>query len=206
MRFSGTALCLISAAAFGAMGVFGKLAYENGATVGTLLPSASCSRRRCSGCSVPAWARRSLGASRPADRDSARRVRVRGTGRRVLRRALTHRRVGAGAAHLHVSGDGRRGRGGSPSRAARRAQAVGARTGLRRARAADGERGDRPPRPARDVPRTRDGHRVRRLHPLEPGHRRARAAAVARDARLHRCGVHAHRSARPRWASCVPAT
>jgi len=37
MRFSGTALCLISAAAFGAMGVFGKLAYENGATVGTLL-------------------------------------------------------------------------------------------------------------------------------------------------------------------------
>ena len=37
MRFSGTALCLTSAAAFGAMGVFGKLAYENGATVGTLL-------------------------------------------------------------------------------------------------------------------------------------------------------------------------
>src|SRR3954449_11794631 len=37
MRFSGTALCLISAAAFGTMGVFGKLAYENGATVGTLL-------------------------------------------------------------------------------------------------------------------------------------------------------------------------
>ncbi len=37
MRFSGTALCLLSAAAFGAMGVFGKLAYDNGATVGTLL-------------------------------------------------------------------------------------------------------------------------------------------------------------------------
>ncbi len=30
-------LCLASAAAFGAMGVFGKLAYEEGATVGTLL-------------------------------------------------------------------------------------------------------------------------------------------------------------------------
>ena len=37
MRSSGTVLCLGSAAAFGAMGIFGKLAYEDGATVGTLL-------------------------------------------------------------------------------------------------------------------------------------------------------------------------
>src|SRR5512132_2149289 len=37
MRTSGTVLCLASACAFGAMGVFGKLAYDNGATVGTLL-------------------------------------------------------------------------------------------------------------------------------------------------------------------------
>jgi len=37
MRSSGTLLCLGSAAAFGAMGVFGKLAYDDGATVGTLL-------------------------------------------------------------------------------------------------------------------------------------------------------------------------
>jgi drug/metabolite transporter (DMT)-like permease len=37
MRSSGTLLCLASAAAFGAMGVFGKLAYAEGATVGTLL-------------------------------------------------------------------------------------------------------------------------------------------------------------------------
>ena len=35
--FSGTLFCLGSAAAFGAMGVFGKLAYGEGATVGTLL-------------------------------------------------------------------------------------------------------------------------------------------------------------------------
>jgi drug/metabolite transporter (DMT)-like permease len=34
---SGTFLCLASAAAFGAMGVFGRLAYDDGATVGTLL-------------------------------------------------------------------------------------------------------------------------------------------------------------------------
>ena len=37
MRTSGTILCLASAAAFGAMGVFGRLAYDGGATVGTLL-------------------------------------------------------------------------------------------------------------------------------------------------------------------------
>jgi drug/metabolite transporter (DMT)-like permease len=37
MRSSGTLLCVGSAAAFGAMAVLGKLAYENGATVGTLL-------------------------------------------------------------------------------------------------------------------------------------------------------------------------
>jgi drug/metabolite transporter (DMT)-like permease len=37
MRSSGSLLCLGSAAAFGAMAVFGKLAYGEGATVGTLL-------------------------------------------------------------------------------------------------------------------------------------------------------------------------
>jgi drug/metabolite transporter (DMT)-like permease len=37
MRTSGTILCLASAAAFGAMAIFGKLAYDEGATVGTLL-------------------------------------------------------------------------------------------------------------------------------------------------------------------------
>jgi drug/metabolite transporter (DMT)-like permease len=37
MRTTGSLLCLAAAAAFGAMAVFGKLAYENGATVATLL-------------------------------------------------------------------------------------------------------------------------------------------------------------------------
>lgn len=37
MRSSGTLLCLGSGAAFGAMAIFGKLAYDEGATVGTLL-------------------------------------------------------------------------------------------------------------------------------------------------------------------------
>src|SRR5215210_7250781 len=37
MRSSGTLLCLASGAAYGAMAVLGKLAYDGGATVGTLL-------------------------------------------------------------------------------------------------------------------------------------------------------------------------
>jgi drug/metabolite transporter (DMT)-like permease len=37
MRLMGTLFCLGSGAAFGAMGIFGKLAYDEGATVGTLL-------------------------------------------------------------------------------------------------------------------------------------------------------------------------
>ena len=37
MPSAGAILCLASAAAFGAMGIFGKLAYEEGANVGTLL-------------------------------------------------------------------------------------------------------------------------------------------------------------------------
>jgi drug/metabolite transporter (DMT)-like permease len=37
VRSTGTLFCLVSGAAFGAMAVFGKLAYDEGATVGTLL-------------------------------------------------------------------------------------------------------------------------------------------------------------------------
>ena len=37
VRSSGTFLCLASAVCFGAMAAFGKLAYDEGATVGTLL-------------------------------------------------------------------------------------------------------------------------------------------------------------------------
>jgi drug/metabolite transporter (DMT)-like permease len=37
MRKSGTAMCIASGAAFGAMAIFGKLAYGEGVTVGTLL-------------------------------------------------------------------------------------------------------------------------------------------------------------------------
>jgi drug/metabolite transporter (DMT)-like permease len=37
MLSAGSVICLASAVAFGAMGIFGKLAYDEGATVGTLL-------------------------------------------------------------------------------------------------------------------------------------------------------------------------
>ena len=37
MPSTGVLMCLASAIAFGAMGIFGKLAYDEGATVGTLL-------------------------------------------------------------------------------------------------------------------------------------------------------------------------
>lgn len=37
MRSAGTLFCLASGAAFGAMAVFGKLAFDEGASVGTLL-------------------------------------------------------------------------------------------------------------------------------------------------------------------------
>ena len=37
MRSSGTLLCLGSGATFGAMAIFGKLAYDGGATAGTAL-------------------------------------------------------------------------------------------------------------------------------------------------------------------------
>ena len=36
-RSTGTLMCIGSAAGFGAMAVFGKLAYDEGTTVGTLL-------------------------------------------------------------------------------------------------------------------------------------------------------------------------
>ena len=62
MPSAGALLCLASAAAFGAMGIFGKLAYDEGATVGTLLAVrfalaaalfwllVACTRRRRAAC------------------------------------------------------------------------------------------------------------------------------------------------------------
>ena len=50
---AGTLFCIASGAAFGAMAVFGKLAYDEGARSARCSASASRSRPRCSGSLVP---------------------------------------------------------------------------------------------------------------------------------------------------------
>ena len=107
----GALLCLASAAAFGAMAAFGKLAYDEGATPRhPCSPPASCSPPRCSGC----WLLATGGAPAPAGAlaagrghgPCARGRRVRGAGRRLLRRARASRPRAALAARLHLSRDG----------------------------------------------------------------------------------------------------
>ena len=110
MSTRGTLLCLGSGVAFGTMAIFGKLAYGEGATVGTLLSlrfllaaalfwalvavtGAGARLRRIS--------RRDLAiAPRP------RRRRLQRPGRRVLRRSGAARRVPALRPPLHVPRDG----------------------------------------------------------------------------------------------------
>ena len=125
MRSSGTLLCLGSGAAFGAMAVFGKLAYDDGATVGTLLAVRFALAAALFWALVLAdGAARELRALRRRDIAiglGPRRVRLRDPGRLLLRRAGAHRRLAAVAAALHLPGDRRRRRGRPRPRAGRRA-------------------------------------------------------------------------------------
>ena len=76
MRSAGTLMCLASGAAFGAMAIFGKLAYDEGATVGTLLARALRARRRAVlGCSSLAGGGRPRGPRAAAPRRRASRSR-----------------------------------------------------------------------------------------------------------------------------------
>ena len=99
-------LCLLSAAGFGAMAIFGKLAYDAGVEVGELLlvrfalAAAPCSRvagraRRAARAAAP-------GASLAALRDG--RDRLRDAVRPVLLGARADGRLAARAAALHVPG------------------------------------------------------------------------------------------------------
>ena len=109
MPSPGTLLCLASAAAFGAMGIFGKLAYDEGASVGTLLAArfvlaaalfwlvVACSGAR------PRPAR--AAPPRRRHRARARRRRLQRPGRRLLRGARPPRRLAALAARLHLPRD-----------------------------------------------------------------------------------------------------
>ena len=136
MPSAGVILCLASAAAFGAMGIFGKLAYGEGATVGTLLAwrfvlaallfwlvllatgrPAACGR--CPGATSASRSRSVPSATAPR--------------RRALRRARAHRRLAARAPRLHVPGHrhgcGDRARPGAGSRDAPRCRSRSPRVG-----------------------------------------------------------------------------
>ena len=145
MRSAGALLCLASAAAFGAMGIFGKLAYDEGATVGTLLAT----RFVLAAALLWGFAARARGVRRL--RGLPRRdVRSRSRSGRsataprpgALRGARPYRRVSALAARVHLPCDRRRpsSRSGASGRAgARRSRSP--RLGRSRARA--GRRGGR---------------------------------------------------------------
>ena len=101
-------LCLASAAAFGTMGVFGKLAYDEGASVGTLLATRFVLAAAlfwllmvCAGGARELMTSRAGTSARPRARGG----RVRRSGRCLLRRARAPRRVAALASRLHLPRD-----------------------------------------------------------------------------------------------------
>ena len=198
----GALLCLASAAAFGAMAIFGKLAYDEGATVGTLLARAlRAGRGRCSG----RW-RRPRGGARRCARCRRRdvgialalgAVRLRAPGRLLLRRARPHRRVAA------VAAASTRSRRWSRSaaialgpRARRRGAGRRAGAGLRRAGARRWP-ARAPARWTRSAPRSGSPPRssTRPTSSLARASRGALGPLRARHARVHRRGGHADRSA-----------
>ncbi len=206
MRSTGPLLCLASATAFGAMGIFGKLAYGEGASVGTLLAT-----RFVLAAALfwgdpgvhrwPSWSPRAVPARR-RHRARARRDRLLRPDGRLLRGARAHRRVAARPSRLHLPRD-RHGRG---DRARPRdpepphGRLAAARVGRSRARPG-GRRFGRRGRP-RSGSRARCRGRLQRLHPELGGHRGAPRPARAQHAGVHRGGDHAHvgraRGRRPR--------
>ena len=192
MRSSGTLLCLGSGAAFGAMAIFGKLAYGEGATVGTLLAVRFVLAAALFWALVLAGggARevRALGGRDIGTGLALGGVRLRAPGRLLLRGAGAHRRFAAVAAALHVPGDRRRRRGRAGPRAHRRAAPGCAGARVRRPRARRGRRRGGHARSARRRARARRRGRLQHLHPRQRRHRRARAAARALGARVHRRG------------------
>ena len=195
MNRAGMLMCIASAACFGSMAIFGKLLYDEGATVGTLLAL------RFAIAAVLFWVIAAisggLGALRLLSRRDVRVAVALGAlgyaapGERLLRRAAPHRRVAAGAAALHVPGDrhGRLDR--ARSRTRRAAPDRCARADLERARPRRRRGGDRGARPARRGSRACCGVRLQRLHPDQRRSQRARPPAAPLRARLQRRGGHA---------------
>ena len=127
MANAGVLFCLASAAGFGAMGIFGKLAYDEGATVGTLLSirfvlaAAVLLAVRASARGEPSELRRPSARRRMCLALGA--IGYGAPGRLLLRGARSHRRLAALAAPLHLPGDGH----GRRHRARPRARAAGER-------------------------------------------------------------------------------
>ena len=205
MPSAGTLLCLASAAAFGAMGIFGKLAYDEGATrrhaagrplrarrravlAGRGLPRArraTCARSRAATSASPSRSAPSATAPRPA----ATSPRSSASTRRCSRCSSTR---------SPRSSRWPRSRSGASGRAGARPLALAlASTGLVLvlAGAAAGRAG-----PARRGARARRGGRLQRLHPHLGGRRRAHRPARAEHAGLHRRGDDAD-ARRPRRAA-----
>ena len=193
---TGTLICLASAAAFGAMAVFGKLAYDEGATVGTLLAvrfalaAALFWALVLAATGAAARSLRALTAARRRASPSRSARSATRAGRLLLRRARPHRRLAALAAALHVPGDGRRRRDRARPRARRRAPAS------RRLALASGGlvlvlAGAGRARSTRWAPRSAGRRaRLQHLHPHERGHRRAHVGrSLLSRARLHRRGA-----------------
>ena len=188
VRSSGTLICLASGAAFGAMAIFGKLAYDEGATVGTLLSvrftlaaalfwALLAARQRGAGGSAAA-------TSQPGSRWA---------------RAATRSRPAATSPRSSASTPrccrccSTRSRRWSPSRRSRSAASASTGGGSPRSRSPPaGSRWSSPAagraRSTRSAPRSGSAPRssTARYILVSDGIARRRAGAAARDARLHR--------------------
>ena len=207
MPSAGVLLCLASAAAFGAMGIFGKLAYDEGATVGTLLATrfVLAAARPLAGRARPRARLRACAALVPPrrrHRARARRSRLRRPGRRLLRGARPPRRLAALPARVHLPGDGHgdrhrpRARAGQPAHGAwpwcsPRPGSSLVLAGARRARWM----------PLGTALGLGAAGRLLRLHPDLGGRRRPRRPARAEHAGVHRRGDHADRT--PAWPAAT---
>ena len=210
----GAVVCLLSAAAFGAMGIFGKLAFDDGATAGTLLAA------RFAIAAVALWClmliKGSLSQMRAvAPRDltialGARRVWVRAPGRVLFRRARASRRIAAVARPVHVPGDRHRCRSGARARAPRPPPRARTRSRIDGAGAHPWHSGGLERQRCQRRAGAWGGVHVQRVHPHQRRRRAPRAGARARHTCLHwRRGlahrrIGPHRTAAPRSRSRSP--
>ena len=189
---AGVLFCLASAAAFGAMGVFGKLAYDEGATVGTLLATRFVLAAALFWLLVVcAGGARELRALSRRDVGIALALGAVGYGAQAGGYFAALERLDASLLSLlvytfpvivTVDRHRARARAGEPPYG----RGPGARLDRPRPRPGGGRRGGAGR--ARDGARAGGGGRLQRVHPHLGGRRRARRAARPEHAGVHRCG------------------